>query len=74
MSVLTKTKVPIGEPGFAVSTGVPGNKTIASTDTTLVAADHDMTKVSVIPYVNLYVKVPEDRRIFCERQGKCVSK
>ena len=47
-----KAKVPIGEPGFAVSTGVRGKKTIAPTDTTLVAADHDMTKASVTPSCN----------------------
>ena len=49
----------LGEPGFAVSTGVRGKKTIAPTDTTLVAADHDMTKASVTPSVILNVKVPE---------------
>ncbi|WAR27046.1 hypothetical protein MAR_012750 [Mya arenaria] len=54
-----KAKVPIGEPGFSVSTGVRGKKTIAPTATTLVAADHDMTKASITPSVILQVQIPD---------------
>lgn len=53
-----KAKVPIGEPGFAVSTGVRGKKSIAPTSTTLVAGDHDMTKSSLTPSVSLQIDIP----------------
>jgi len=54
-----KTKVPIGEPGFAVSTGVRGKQTIAPTSTTLVAGDHDMTKASITLTVILQCNIPD---------------
>ena len=41
-----KAKVPVGEPGSAVSTGVRGRTSIVPS-TTLVALDHDMTKASL---------------------------
>ena len=55
-----KAKVPIGEPGFAVSTGVRGKQTIAPTSTTLVAGDQDMTKSSLTPSVTLDIKIPSN--------------
>ncbi|XP_033753308.1 uncharacterized protein LOC117336780 [Pecten maximus] len=54
-----KAKVPIGEQGFSVSTGVRGKQTIAPTSTTLVAADHDMTKSSLTPSVILECDIPD---------------
>ena len=37
-----KAKVPIGEPGAVIATGVRGRQTIAPTDTTICALDHDI--------------------------------
>ena len=62
-----KAKVPIGEPGFAVSTGVRGKQTIAPTSTTLVAGDHDMTKSSLTPSVTLDIKIPSNVEEFFVR-------
>jgi hypothetical protein len=53
-----KAKVPVGEPGCAVSTGVRGKKTLAPVSTTLVSLDHDMTKCSLTPSVVLNSKIP----------------
>ncbi|XP_070559193.1 uncharacterized protein [Ptychodera flava] len=55
-----KAKVPFGEPGHAVSTGVRGKKTITPTGTTLCALDHDMTKASLTPSVILQCTIPEN--------------
>ena len=54
-----KAKIPVGEPGLPVSTGVRGRKSIAPTATTLVAADHDMTKASLCPSVYLKCQTPD---------------
>lgn len=54
-----KAKVPIGEPGVAVSTGVRGKQTIAPVSTTLGALDHNMTKASLTPSVILKVAIPD---------------
>ena len=54
-----KAKVPIGEPGIAVSTGVRGKKTIAPVSSVLSATDHDMTKSSLTPSVVLKCAIPE---------------
>ncbi|XP_060552756.1 uncharacterized protein LOC132714041 [Ruditapes philippinarum] len=54
-----KAKVPIGEPGFAVSTGVRGKQTIVPTSSTLVAGDHDITKSSLTPSVSLQCEIPD---------------
>ena len=53
-----KAKVPVGEPGVAVSTGVRGKKTIAPVRTVLGAADHDLTKSSLTPSVVLKCLIP----------------
>lgn len=55
-----KAKVPVGEPGAAVSTGVRGRTSIVPTSTTLVALDHDMTKSSLTPSVILQCNIPEN--------------
>ena len=54
-----KAKVPFGEPGSSVSTGVRGKTSIVPSSTTLVALDHDMTKASLTPSVVLDCKIPE---------------
>ena len=54
-----KAKVPFGDPGSAVSSGVRGKKTIVPTSTTLASLDHDMTKASLTPSVMLRCNVPE---------------
>lgn len=53
-----KAKVPIGEPGLSVSTGVRGKRSIVPTTSTLVALDHDMTKCSLTPSVVLKCNIP----------------
>ena len=55
-----KAKVPIGEPGAPISTGVRGKKSIAPSTTTLAAKDHDMSMSSVTPSVVLQCEVPDD--------------
>ncbi len=55
-----KAKVPVGEPGCAVSTGVRGIRTLAPTTTTLCSLDHDMTKASLTPSVVLKCAVPDE--------------
>ena len=55
-----KAKVPIGDPGSAVSTGVRGKKTLTSVNTTLRALDHDMNTASLTPSVTLKCEIPED--------------
>ena len=54
-----KAKVPLGDPGSAVSSGVRGKKSIVPTSTTLASLDHDMTKASITPSVMLRCNVPE---------------
>ena len=39
-----KAKIPFGEPGHLLSTGVRGQKSLVPTDITLVAEDHDVHK------------------------------
>jgi len=54
-----KAKVDFGEPGYAVSTGVRGNQSIAPVSSTLSALDHDFnSRGSLIPSVALQVDIP----------------
>ena len=54
-----KAKMPVGEPGTAVSTGVRGRMSIVPTSTTLGALDHDMqSKASLVPSVTLECNIP----------------
>lgn len=53
-----KAIVKVGEPTFAIRSGVRGRVTIAPTNTTLVAGDHDMDKVSLTPSVTLNASIP----------------
>lgn len=68
-----KAKVPIGDPGAAVSTGVRGKKSIVPTSSTLVALDHDMTRCSLTPSVVLQCEVHKnvDRSLYVERFLLC---
>ena len=55
-----KAKIPIGEPNLALSTGVRGKKSIAPTNSVLVAADHDLHhKGSLTPSVYMRCEVPD---------------
>ena len=53
-----KHKIPIGE-GVVTSTGVRNKKSIVGTNTTLVASDHDFTKLSLTPSVIFFIDVPQ---------------
>lgn len=53
-----KHKIPIGE-GVPTSTGVRNKKNIVSTNTVLVASDHDFTKLSLTPSVTFFIDIPE---------------
>ena len=55
-----KAKIDYGEPGYALSTGVRGRKSIVPTTSTLGALDHDVNqKGSLTPTVTLVCKIPE---------------
>ena len=55
-----KSKIDFGEPRLAVSIGMRGKKTVASTNTILGALDHDTSsKGSLTPSVCLEVDIPE---------------
>ena len=55
-----KAKVPVGNPGVPVSTGVRGKKTIAIVTEELLACYHDMTKSSLCPSVYLDCDPPKE--------------
>ncbi|XP_033753387.1 uncharacterized protein LOC117336839 [Pecten maximus] len=55
-----KAKVPFGDPGHLISTGVRGKKTIVPSTTTLVALDHDMNHSSLTPSVILQCDIPKE--------------
>ena len=54
-----KAKVSVGEPRFAVSTGVRGRTSLAPIQTTLVPADYDIKKASLTPSVYLRCAIPD---------------
>ena len=55
-----KAKVPIGEPGLPISTGVRGKQSLVCSGTTLAALDHDVSsKGSITPAVMLQPSVPK---------------
>ena len=54
-----KSKIPVGEPSAAITTGVRGRMSIVPTSSTLVALDHDVHKASLTPNVVLECDVPE---------------
>ena len=55
-----RAKVPVGEPGAPVSTGVRGKKALAPTTSTFSALDHDMSKASMTPSVVLECEIAEN--------------
>ncbi|CAB4385605.1 unnamed protein product [Rhizophagus irregularis] len=54
-----KHKIPIGE-DVAVSTGVRNRRSMVAQDSILAAADHDFTKLSLIPSVIFFISIPND--------------
>jgi hypothetical protein len=54
-----KAKVPVGNPGLPISTGVRGKKTITPTSSEMLAGDHDMHSTSLTPSVYLVCDVPD---------------
>ena len=52
-----KHKVPIGE-GVNTSTGIRNRKIMVFQKTSLVACDHDFTKLSLIPSVIFFCNIP----------------
>ncbi|CAG8762842.1 26354_t:CDS:2, partial [Racocetra persica] len=54
-----KYKIPIGE-DVAVSTGVRNQRTIVFQESTLAAADHDFSKLSLTPSVIFFISIPND--------------
>src|SRR5437773_7428752 len=54
-----KHKVPIGE-DVAVSTGVRNRRSIVAQNSTLIAADHDFTKLSITPSVTFFISITNE--------------
>ncbi|POG77649.1 hypothetical protein GLOIN_2v1767477 [Rhizophagus irregularis DAOM 181602=DAOM 197198] len=54
-----KHKVPIGE-DVAVSTGVRNRHSMVAQNSTLAAADHDFTKLSITPSVTFFISIPNE--------------
>ncbi|CAB4376372.1 unnamed protein product [Rhizophagus irregularis] len=54
-----KHKIPIGEE-VAVSTGVRNRRSLVAQDSVLAAADHDFTKLSLMPSVIFFISIPND--------------
>ncbi|PKB95198.1 hypothetical protein RhiirA5_475802, partial [Rhizophagus irregularis] len=54
-----KHKVPIGE-DVAVSTGVRNRRSMVAQNSTLAAADHDFTKLSITPSVTFFISIPNE--------------
>ena len=56
-----KAKIHLGEPGAVLSTGVRGKKSLAPSQTTIAALDHDVHhKGSLTPSVYLNCEIPDD--------------
>ena len=56
-----KSKVPYGEPGTRMASGVRGRVQLASSTSVIAAADHDQnSKGSFTPSVSLHVDIPDD--------------
>ena len=56
-----KCKVPVGEPGYPIATVTRGKKVNVGNNEKFLVADHDFTKLSLIPYTYLLHKIPEGR-------------
>ncbi|CAB4401187.1 unnamed protein product [Rhizophagus irregularis] len=57
ISANDKHKVPIGE-DVPVSTGVHNKKTLAPAEGEITVSDHDFTKLSLTPFVTLFINIP----------------
>ena len=58
VSLDDKHRVKCGEPGFPVAAIERGKAVIVSRDQVFAVADHDFTKVSLIPSVQMIVTIP----------------
>ena len=56
-----KCKVPVGEPGYPITTVTRGKKVIVGNNGKSHVADHDFTKLSLIPDAYLLHEIPESR-------------
>ena len=56
-----KCKVPVGEPGYPIATVTRGKKVIVGNNEKFHVADHDFTKLSLIPDAYLLHEIPESR-------------
>jgi hypothetical protein len=54
-----KHKVSIGK-DVAISTGVRNRRSMVDQNSTLAAADHNFTKLSLIPSVTFFISIPSD--------------
>jgi hypothetical protein len=65
-----KAKIPFGEPGHILSTGVRGRSSLCPSETTLASEDHDVHhKGSLTPSVYLKSEIPSDvNKSFCRGQ------
>ncbi|GBB97524.1 hypothetical protein RclHR1_00300003 [Rhizophagus clarus] len=54
-----KHRCKVGEPGFPVAAVERGKKVVVSKDTTFAVADHDFTKIGIIPSVAMICNIPE---------------
>ena len=57
----TKCKVPVGEPGYPIATVTRGKKVIVGNNEKFHVADHDFTKLLLIPDAYLLHEIPESR-------------
>ena len=56
-----KCRVPVGEPGYRIATVTRGKKVIVGNNEKFHVADHDFTKLSLIPDAYLLHEIPESR-------------
>src|ERR1044072_1732841 len=54
-----KHRCKVGEPGFPVAAVEKGKKVVVSRDTTFAVADHDYTKLGIVPSVTMICNIPE---------------
>jgi len=54
-----KHRCKVGEPGFPVAAVERGKRVVVGRDTTFAVADHDYTKLGIIPSVTMVCNIPE---------------
>ena len=60
VSLDDKHRVKVGEPRFPVAAAERGRKVLVSVGSSFQVGDHDFTKFSIIPSVQLHVDIPTD--------------